>query len=211
MVNTYSQIYIQIIFAVKGRQNLIAKNNRLELHKYIGGIVKRRNQKRFAIFAMLDIIHMLVSLDPNISISDLVRDVKSGPSKFITDKGWVGKFNCQLGFGAFSYLKSQVDTVVKYILNQENHLKKSRHLKKNLSGYLIGLVWSIMTNFYLIGMRINSHLMYRAKDRRYSDFFNRECAGLTLFSQGKYQSERGVPHSLVTLFRCDVPTKSYYL
>jgi REP element-mobilizing transposase RayT len=125
MPNTYTQIYIQIVFAVKGRQNLIAKQNREELHKYISGIVQKREQKLLAIFAMPDHIHMLVGLKPNISISDLVRDIKAGSSKFINDNHWVnGKFNWQEGFGAFSYSKSHIDNVCKYILNQEEHHKK---------------------------------------------------------------------------------------
>jgi len=122
MPNTYSQIYIQIVFAVKGRQNLIPKQNREELHKYITGIVKKREQKMLAIFAMPDHAHILVGLEPSISISDLVRDIKAVSSKFITDNNWVkGKFNWQEGFGAFSYSRSQIDTVIKYILNQEEH------------------------------------------------------------------------------------------
>jgi REP element-mobilizing transposase RayT len=78
MANTYSQIYIQIVFAVKGRQNLISKQHREELHKYISGIVKNREQKLLAIFAMPDHIHLLVGLKPNICVSDLVRDIKAG-------------------------------------------------------------------------------------------------------------------------------------
>ena len=124
MANTYTQVFIHIVFAVQGRKKLIYKNNREELHKYITGIVTKRKQKLLSIFAMPDHVHMLVGLDPNISISNLVRDVKAGSSKFITDSNWVGKFNWQLGFGAFSYSKSQVDTVVKYINNQEAHHKK---------------------------------------------------------------------------------------
>ena len=125
MANTYTQIYIQIVFAVKGRQNLICKRNREELHKFITGIVSNRNQKLFAIFAMPDHVHILVSIAPNIAISDLVRDIKAGSSKFINEKGWMKqKFNWQEGFGAFSYSKSSVDSVVKYILNQEEHHKK---------------------------------------------------------------------------------------
>jgi REP element-mobilizing transposase RayT len=124
MPNTYSQIYIQIVFAVKGRQNLISKNNREELHKYITGIVQSREQKMLAIFAMPDHVHILVGMKPNLSISDLVRDVKAGSSKYINDNKWIqGKFNWQEGFGAFSYAKSQQDMVVKYILNQEEHHK----------------------------------------------------------------------------------------
>jgi len=124
MANTYSQIYIQIVFAVKGRQNLIATEKREELHKFITGIVTNREQKLLAIFAMPDHVHILVGMKPNISISDLVRDIKAGSSKFINDSKWInGKFNWQEGFGAFSYSKSNLDNVVKYILNQEDHHK----------------------------------------------------------------------------------------
>jgi len=125
MANTYTQIYIQIVFAVKGRQNLILKENREELHQFITGIVSNRNQKLFAVFAMPDHVHILVSMNPALSVSDLVRDIKAGSSKFINEKGWINeKFNWQEGYGAFSYSKSSVDSVVKYILNQEEHHKK---------------------------------------------------------------------------------------
>ena len=124
MANTYSQIYIQIVFAVKGRQNLIEDQHREELHKYISGIVKNREQKILAIFAIPDHVHLLVGLKPNICISDLVRDIKAGSSKFINESNWLrGKFNWQNGFGAFSYSKSQMDNVIKYILKQEEHHK----------------------------------------------------------------------------------------
>ena len=125
MANTYSQIYIQIVFSVKGWANLIPSKNREELHKYITGIVKNRDQKLLSIFAMPDHIHMLVGLKPNISISDLARDIKAGSSKFITESKWVkGKFSWQEGYGAFSYSRSQIDSVIKYILSQEEHHKK---------------------------------------------------------------------------------------
>lgn len=125
MANTYTQLYIQIVFTVKGRENLIPKKHREELHKYITGIVTKRNQKMLSIFAMPDHIHLLIGLKPNLSISDLVRDIKAGSSKFISDNNWVKhKFSWQEGFGAFSYSKSQIDNVVNYILNQEEHHKK---------------------------------------------------------------------------------------
>ena len=125
MANTYTQIYIQIVFAVKGRQNLIPKQHREELHKFITGIVSNRGQKLFAIFVMPDHVHLLLSISPNILTSDLVRDIKAGSSKFINDNRLiVGKFNWQEGYGAFSYSKGQVDNVVKYILNQEEDHKK---------------------------------------------------------------------------------------
>jgi REP element-mobilizing transposase RayT len=125
MPNTYTQIYIQIVFAVKGRENLISKSHREELHKYITGIVQKREQKMLSIFCMPDHTHLLVGLKPSIAISDLTRDIKAGSSNFINDKKWVkGKFNWQEGFGAFAYSRSQIDTVIKYILNQEEHHKK---------------------------------------------------------------------------------------
>lgn len=94
MPNTYTQIYIQIVFAVKGRQNLISKNNREELHKYITGIVQSREQKMLAICAMPDHVHIFVGMKPNLSISDLVRDIKASSSKYINDNKWIqGKFN----------------------------------------------------------------------------------------------------------------------
>ncbi len=127
MPNTYTQLFIQIVFTVRGRQNLISEKHREELQKFITGIVANRSQKMLAIYAMPDHIHILVGLKPTISISDLVRDIKAGSSKFINDSRWInGKFNWQEGFGAFSYSRSHLDNVVKYILNQkEHHLKKS--------------------------------------------------------------------------------------
>ncbi len=124
MANTYTQIYIQIVFSVKGRESLILKQHQEALHKYITGIVQNRDQKLLAVFCMPDHTHLLVGMKSAISLSDLVRDVKAGSSKFINDNRWIaGKFNWQEGFGAFSYSKSQIDTVVKYILNQEKHHK----------------------------------------------------------------------------------------
>ena len=124
MANTYSQIHVQIVFAVKGRENLIKEEHREELQKYITGIINNKNQKTLAIYCMPDHTHILVGMKPNLSISDLVRDIKANSSSFVTDNEWVNKFNWQEGFGAFSYSKSQLDLVVKYILNQAEHHKK---------------------------------------------------------------------------------------
>jgi len=125
MANTYSQIYIQIVFAVQGRQNLITKNHQEELHKYITGIVQKREQKMLTVYCNPDHTHLLVGLKPNITISDLVRDIKAGSSNFINENRWVkGKFNWQEGYGAFSYSRSQIDQVAKYILNQEEHHRR---------------------------------------------------------------------------------------
>ena len=77
MANTYSQIYIQIVFTVKGRLNLIPKKNKEELHKFITGIIKKRGQKLLSINSMPDHMHIFIGLKPNISISDLTRDIKA--------------------------------------------------------------------------------------------------------------------------------------
>lgn len=125
MANTYSQIHIQIIFAVKGREHLIKEDNREELQKFITGIITNKNQKLLAIYCMPNHTHIFVGLKPNIAISDLVRDIKANSSAFITENEWTnGKFSWQEGYGAFSYAKSQVDAVVKYVLNQAEHHKK---------------------------------------------------------------------------------------
>jgi len=128
MANTYIQIYVQFIFAVQGRQNLIAPSNREVLQKYISGIIKNSNQKLLAIYANPDHIHLLVGFNSlNLKISDFVRDIKANSSRFINEKKWLnGKFKWQEGYGAFSYSKSQIDKVVHYILNQEEcHKNKS--------------------------------------------------------------------------------------
>jgi REP element-mobilizing transposase RayT len=124
MANTYSQLYIHIVFAVKGRQNLISENWKDEIYKYITGIVTNKGQKVISINGMPDHIHILIGLKPDKSISDLVRDIKSNSSKFINDRKWInGKFEWQTGFGAFSYSHSQLTNVINYILRQEEHHK----------------------------------------------------------------------------------------
>lgn len=126
MANTYIQIYVQFIFAVQGRQNLIAPSNREILQRYISGIIENSNQKLLAIYANPDHVHILVGFNSlNLKISDFVRDIKANSSRFINEQKWLGgKFNWQEGYGAFSYSKSQIDKVVNYILNQEEHHKK---------------------------------------------------------------------------------------
>lgn len=125
MANTYTQIYIHVVFAVQGRQNLIPMQQKEELHKYITGIICNKKQKLIAINSMPDHVHIFIGMKPSIALSDLVRDIKNNSSTFINKKKWVrGKFNWQEGFGAFSYGHSQMDAVVKYIQNQERHHAK---------------------------------------------------------------------------------------
>jgi putative transposase len=125
MANTYTQLYIQIIFAVQGRQCLISEAHREELNKYITGIVQARKHKMLAVNGERDHVHVFVGLNPAMAIADLVRDVKAGSSGFINEKKWVrGRFNWQEGYGAFSYSHPQIDAVVKYILNQQEHHRR---------------------------------------------------------------------------------------
>jgi putative transposase len=125
MANTYTQIYIHIVFAVEGRQNLIAPERNDELQKYITGIVTAQNQKLIAINNMPDHLHLLVGLRPDSSLSDLVRDIKANSSRFINEKHWVnGRFSWQEGFGAFSHSRSQLDDVIRYIQDQQKHHAK---------------------------------------------------------------------------------------
>ena len=136
MSGTFSQLYIQIVFAVKGRENLIRKTWKEELHKYIAGIVQKKDQKSIIVNGMADHIHIFVGLRPTMAISDLVRDVKNNSSNFINDKKFVkNKFSWQDGYGAFSYGHSQIDDVYNYILNQEEHHKK-RTFREEYIGFL---------------------------------------------------------------------------
>ena len=122
MADNYCQLYIQVVFAVQGRHNFIPKQRKEELHKYITGIVTKRKHKMYAINCMPDHAHIFVSMNPSQSISDLVRDIKTNSSIFITDQKFVkGKFHWQEGFGAFSYSHSHINRVVNYIGNQEEH------------------------------------------------------------------------------------------
>ncbi len=124
MPNTYTQLYVQIVFAVKGRKNLISRHIKEELHQYITGIVQNKGAKLLAIHAMPDHVHLLIGFGPTLTISDLVRDVKANSTRFIKDKGWSQHFAWQEGYGAFTYGQSQVKEVIQYVLNQEQHHHK---------------------------------------------------------------------------------------
>lgn len=125
MAGTFSQVYIQVIFAVKGRQNLISPNWKEDLNKYIAGIIKGKEQKSIIVNGMPDHIHAFVGLKPSMAISDLVRDIKNNSTNFINDQRYVkGKFSWQEGYGAFSYSHSHISKVYDYILNQEKHHRR---------------------------------------------------------------------------------------
>jgi len=132
MAGTFSQIYIQVVFTVKGWENLIGKEWKDELHKYIAGIIKGKEQKPIIVNGMPDHIHAFVGLRPAMAISDLVRDIKNNSSNFINEKRLVkGRFSWQEGYGAFSYSHSHIQNVYDYILNQEEHHRKKTS-KRNI-------------------------------------------------------------------------------
>jgi putative transposase len=125
MSGTFSQVYIQVVFAVKGRRNLLQKPWRDEVFKYMAGIIKGKNQKSIIVNGVEDHVHLFIGLKPSMSISDLIRDVKNNTTNFINEEKFIqGKFSWQEGYGAFSYSHSQIDSVYQYILNQEEHHHK---------------------------------------------------------------------------------------
>jgi putative transposase len=125
MAGTFSQIYIQVVFAVRGRESLIQPSWEEELYKYISGIVRNKEQKMLAINGMSDHIHFLIGMKPSCCLSDLVREIKKSSNEFINEKKFSrSKFQWQEGYGAFSYGLSALDNVIGYINNQKEHHKK---------------------------------------------------------------------------------------
>jgi putative transposase len=125
MANTYTQLYIQFVFAVKGRENLIKESIRYELEKVMCGIITNNKCKTYAIYCNPDHTHIFIGMHPALSPSKLMEHVKSATSKWVNDKKHMpGRFSWQDGFGAFTYSKSHIDEVVKYVLNQPEHHKK---------------------------------------------------------------------------------------
>ena len=125
MPNTYTQLYVHVVFAVKGRANLISEQWKTRLLEYITGIIRKKNQKLMAINSVPNHLHLLIGLKPDCKLSDLMRDVKANSSRFINhEKLVLGNFEWQQGFGAFSVGQSQIQRVVDYILKQEYHHRK---------------------------------------------------------------------------------------
>jgi REP element-mobilizing transposase RayT len=122
MANTYTQLYIQYVFAVKGRENMIPRQHKEQVHQYMNGLLVPRKHKLLQVHCMPDHCHLFVGLHPTQSISDLAEEVKTATSKFIKKQPWMPyDFAWQKGFGAFSYSRSHIDPVVKYIQDQETH------------------------------------------------------------------------------------------
>src|SRR6266699_2059142 len=127
MANTFSQIYIQTVFAVSDRLSLIRNDFKEDVYKYITGIVKNQKQKLISINGMPDHVHILIGLRPAMALADLVQEIKADSTNFVNKRRLVrGRFSWQEGYGAFSYGHSQLDTIVRYIQNQEKH-----HLRRS--------------------------------------------------------------------------------
>jgi REP element-mobilizing transposase RayT len=136
MANTFSQIYIQTVFAVSNRLSLIKPEFKEDLHKYITGIVRNQGQKLISINGMPDHLHILIGLKPSMALADLVRDIKGESSAYVNKNRWVrGKSSWQEGYGAFSYGHSQLDTIIRYIQNQEKHHRR-RSFKEEYLAWL---------------------------------------------------------------------------
>ncbi|MBK8298838.1 MAG: IS200/IS605 family transposase [Chitinophagaceae bacterium] len=124
MPNTYSQITIHAVFAVKQRENYIQTDWRDSLHKYIAGIITNKGAKALAVGGWKDHVHILFGMPVTTNIAELMSAIKANSSKWINEMQFLkGKFQWQAGYGAFSYSKSQRDIVIKYIMNQEEHHK----------------------------------------------------------------------------------------
>lgn len=133
MANTYTQIYLQFVFAVQDRASLIKDVWKDELYKYITGIVQNNKHKLIAINGMPNHIHIFIGYKPHQLIPDLLQDIKASSSGWINNRGFVnGKFRWQESYGAFSYSHSQIDRVAKYIINQEQHHKKKKFREEYL-------------------------------------------------------------------------------
>jgi REP element-mobilizing transposase RayT len=143
MANTYTQIYLQVVFAVSGRLSLIRSEHKEEIHKYITGVIKNDGHKLIAINGMSDHLHILLGLKPDMALSDLVRDIKSNSSNFINERRLAqGKFGWLEGYGAFSYGHSQLDTIIRYIQNQEQH-----HSRRSFKDEYLILLKKFRINF----------------------------------------------------------------
>ena len=127
MANTFTQIYLHIVFAVKDRASLIQQEWRDELNKYITGIIQNNGHKLITINGTSNHLHIAVGYKPHQLIPELLQDIKGNSLKWINERKFVrGHFSWQSGYGAFSFSQSQIDRVVKYINNQQQHHKKQR-------------------------------------------------------------------------------------
>jgi len=141
MANTYTQIHIHLIIVVESRDSLIKRDWEIQLHKYVAGILQNHDHKLIAINGTSDHIHILFGMRPNQALSELVRMIKSDTTSWINQNQFIiGKFSWQKGYAAFSYSKSQVPSVARYIEDQKTHHTKVKFIdeyKKILTDFNI--------------------------------------------------------------------------
>ena len=131
MANTYTQIHLQLVFAVKYREGLIRKEWKNELYQYITGIIQNNKHKLLIINGMPDHIHILIGFRTHQSIADLLKDIKQSSSLWINERKLAkGRFAWQEGYGAFSYGHSQLPQIIDYIKEQETHHQKRTFLEE---------------------------------------------------------------------------------
>jgi len=136
MANTYTQLYIHLVFAVWGRYHLISEKHEEEIYKYMSGIIINKGNKIMIVNGMPDHVHILLGLHPSVSVSNLAMEVKKSTSRFINKNRLVRfKFDWQEGYGAFSYSRADVENVYNYIANQKEH-----HKKKSFREEYLGLL-----------------------------------------------------------------------
>lgn len=165
-MSTYSQLYVQIVFAVRGRENLIHPSWEDELFKYITGIVQNKEQKMLAVNGMSDHIHLVIGMKPTCCLSDLVREVKKSSNNFINERGFSPfRFSWQEGFGAFSYSHKDLDRVINYVRNQKQHHRKQNFREE----------YDTLLNEYLV-----------TPNQKYYDEWFRNC-GLPCYPVGDFK------------------------
>lgn len=155
MAKTFTQLYVQTVFAVRGRQSLIKTDWRERFYQYTTGIVRGKGQKLLATGGMGDHVHILIGLKPTMAISDLVRDVKANSTNFINDNNLIrGRFRWQEGFGAFTtHTRSWIQSLG--ILELRSGIIKGKHFVRNPLNYYKNLIYPMMKNTCLIGWRIS--------------------------------------------------------
>jgi putative transposase len=154
MANTYSQVYLQFVFAVKGRQSLINHKHNDELQKYITGIVQNRKQKMLSINNVPDHLHMLVGFGTTLSISDFIEEVKSISSKFINEKGWIhGRFEWQR-VTEFFHIRVRKSTMLSNIFKNNRNITNNSHSKKNISAFYESLRLNLTNGICLNGLKM---------------------------------------------------------
>ena len=131
---SFTQLYVQLVFAVQYRENLLVKSIRPHIFEYIGGIIKGMKHKALIVNGVADHVHILLGLNPSVSISDTVHDIKRSSSLFINNNNLIsGRFSWQSGYGAFSYSRTQIENVFRYIQNQEIHHARTSFRQEYIS------------------------------------------------------------------------------